>query len=42
MIPRVDISVKQDGQEEDGETDSDSEGPEHKVKAKAKSNRKVQ
>ena len=41
MIARVDAPFSRDNQEVDGETDGDSDGSEHKVKAEAKSNRKV-
>jgi len=37
----VDVPVNRDDQDVDGETDDDSEASEHKVKAEAKSNRKI-
>ena len=40
-IRRVDVSGTNDSQEVNVDTDGDSEAPEHKVKAEAKSNRKV-
>lgn len=40
-IPRVDLPMNQDDHFEGGETEDDSEGSERKVKAEAKTNRKV-
>jgi hypothetical protein len=40
-MSRADAAVNWDSQEVDGETDGDSDSSEHKVKAEAKSNRKV-